>query len=205
MTTEATNLLTHYLFQKFKLLERAGKREPQTQCWDRAVIAYGPHMEKVAELIRNWDIEAGLLMEACFAWAKKNRHPNGPLPNMLTSQKYLTNALMHHLELPYEVLQDRKALDYLMQDFDQSFEETRAAFVGRSSDDLLMTTSYPLDHRVLLAWTQPRDSHGEVLLHLTPELLERIAGNRKLDLWTRHRGMPYEALAAAYNEIKENQ
>lgn len=200
MTTEATNLLTHYLFQKFKLLERAGKREPQTQCWDRAVIAYGPHMEKVAELIRNWDIEAGLLMEACFAWAKKNRHPNGPLPNMLTSQKYLTNALMHHLELPYEVLQDRKALDYLMGDLDKLFEETQAALSACDDYALMTLTSYPLEHRLLIAWGRvPKAS--DVVRHLAPDLLERAANDRKLDLWLRRRNMAYEDLASFYNQI----
>lgn len=200
MTDEASNLLTHYLYQKLKLLERAGKKDLQTPDWQKAAQVYGHHMEKVADIIRNWDIEPGLLMEACFAWARKNRHANGPLPNMLTSQKYLTNALMYHLEIPYEVLQDRKVLDHLMADLDGSFEQTAAAIAGRSADEILTLTSYPLEHRVLMAWNAtPRQDL--VILHLAPELLARIAGDRRLDLWTRRHRMSYEDLAAYYNQL----
>jgi hypothetical protein len=159
-------------------------------------VTLAPHMEKVAAVVAEWDIDPAVLIEAAFAWAKKSRHPDGPLPNMLTSVKYLTNALCWHLELPREAIIEKRCNRTLLTKLDEDYKLNLEA-IRLMKVPLSFLTSYPVEHRYYLAACRcDRDE----MRQMAPAVLERMAKNKLTAMWLASRGISYEGVAAAFNK-----
>ena len=194
MTATVEVLTSNFIHQKEMLMERSGVRMQLNR--ERMSLTLAPHMEKVAAIVAEWDIDPGVLIEAAFAWARKNRHPDGPLPNMLTSVKYLTNALCWHLELPREAIIEKRCNSTILTKLNESFDMTRASLAGSPAGSLPFLSSYPVEHRFMLALLLlDRDA----MKQLAPQVLEQMAKDKLAAMWLVSRGVKYEGVAAIFN------
>lgn len=194
MTDITQKLVSSFIHQKERLMERSGVRMKLN--WERMSLTLAPHMEKVATIVAEWDIDPGVLIEAAFAWAKKNRHPDGPLPTMLTSVKYLTNALCWHLELPREAIIEKRCNKTILTKLDEAFDQTVESLKD-SAVPLSFLSSYPVEHRYYLAICRlERDE----IKQLAPQVLERLANDKLAAMWLASRGIKYEGVAATFNK-----
>ena len=198
--TLTQRLLETYVYQKVRLLEEAGHEGRLDK--ERLAALSRPRMEKMAALVADWNIKPDVLMEAAFAWAKFNQHPDGPMPNMLLSEKYLTKALSHYLQVPYEVAQDRKCVGLFLQRMDFDFTRTRQELERAGVTDLSTATSFPIEIRYLMAVGR---GDMEAAFYMSQELLERMSSDRRVALWLDHRGVRYERVAEYFNRKKKTQ
>jgi hypothetical protein len=195
MTSELIQTLTdHFILQKEKLLARAGSRTQVNR--ERMNVTLRPHMEKVAELVQNWDIDPGLLIEAAFAWARRNKHPDGPLPTMLVSVKYLSKAISHHLELPFEVVAERRSTKVLLDKIEEDYAAHLPA-LERAGKDVYMMSSAPVEYCFAFA-AGKFDRYAMKMM--APQLLELMARERKTAMWLQTKGLKYETIANAFNK-----
>lgn len=190
-------LLNNFLYQKRKLLEEAGHRGKM--CLDRAAELARPRMEAMAEVIRDWFVEPDIVMEAVFAWAKHNKHPDGPMPNMFKSVKYITSALGYYLQVPYEVVVDKRSQKLFLERRDFEFTQMRIELEQAGVTDLVSATSYPVEVRYLLAVNK---FQMMAAFYMAPELLKIMESDRRVVKWLAHRGVKYERVAAHFNKQK---
>jgi hypothetical protein len=189
------NLIDHFILQKEKLLARAGSRTEVNR--QRMNVTLRPHMEKVALLVQDWDIDPGLLIEAAFAWARRNKHPDGPLPTMLVSVKYLSKAISHHLELPFEVVAEKRSTKVLMDKIEEDYQRALPA-LERAGKDVYLMSSAPVEY--CFAFAACRFDRYAMKM-LAPQLLELMARDRKVTMWLQTKGLRYETIANAFNKL----
>ena len=188
-------LTDHFIHQKEKLLARAGSRTEVNR--SRMNVTLRPHMEKVALLVQDWDIDPGLLIEAAFAWARRNKHPDGPLPTMLVSVKYLSKAISYHLELPFEVVAEKRSTKVLLDKIEEDYQRTMPA-LDRHGRDIYMMASAPVEFRFAFA-AGKFDRYAMKMM--APQLLELLASDRKTAMWLQTKGLRYETIANAFNKL----
>ena len=188
-------LTDHFILQKEKLLARAGSRTQVNR--ERMNATLRPHMEKVALLVQDWDIDPGLLIEAAFAWARRNKHPDGPLPTMLVSVKYLSKAISNHLELPFEVVAEKRSTQVLLDKLEEAYQRSLPA-LERAGVDVDMVVSAPVEFRFAFAAGK---FDRNAMKMMAPQLLELMARDRKTAMWLQTKGLRYETIAAAFNKI----
>lgn len=188
-------LTDHFIHQKEKLLARAGSRTEVNR--QRMNVTLRPHMEKVALLVQDWDIDPGLLIEAAFAWARRNKHPDGPLPTMLVSVKYLSKAISHHLELPFEVVAEKRSTKVLLDKIEEDYQRT-VPHMDQPGRDIYMMVSVPVEFRFAFA-AGKFDRYAMKMM--APQLLELMARDRKTAMWLQTKGLRYETIAAAFNKL----
>ena len=188
-------LTDHFILQKEKLLARAGSRTQVNR--ERMNATLRPHMEKVALLVQDWDIDPGLLIEAAFAWARRNKHPDGPLPTMLVSVKYLSKAISNHLELPFEVVAEKRSTKVLMDKLEEAYQRSLPA-LERSGGDVSMAVAAPVEFRFAFAAGK---FDRNAMQMMAPQLLELMARDRKTAMWLQTKGLTYANIANAFNKM----
>jgi len=192
-----TALLDNYVYQKLRLLEDAGHQGKLDERRLRALML--PRIEKMAGVTRDWDVTPDILMEAVFDWARLNKHPDGPMPNMLFSVKYLTKALSNYLQVPYEVVMEKRSHTLFMQRRDFEFTRTMQELKRAGVTDVTTATSYPVEVRYLIAINR---GDMQSAFYMAQEVLGRMAADRRVTRWLAHRGVKYELVAAQFNKRK---
>lgn len=194
MKAFAEELLLEFLQQKRKLADNAGVKHTPIPDWNRAVHIWGKHMTEMANVVQDWDISPAIVMQAAFDQAKRNHHPDGPQMTMLKSDKYLTNALSTHLELPVAAIRERRGQSILLEIMDNEFNSVKFP------DDLLgFTVEDPC-----FRYVEARRRQEEVTaVMLAGEVLRRVTDDRRMDKWLEHRGYPYLEIAKHYHRISE--
>lgn len=209
-------LVDQFVYQKNLALERAGvdlySRTPMRS--EKALILYGDAMLKMAEIVKEWNADPGVTMEACFAYSRSKKHMDGPQLNMLGSRKYLLSAIAYHLELPKDAAEDLTSREAIIKRLAKEaalhnamlrkyLESTTGGFnpdVLLDEDCALamsMVTSVPALYRFLLCpLSRPL---GRLLL---PEILAEIRVNAKQRLWADHNRWTYRGMAAYYAVLK---
>jgi hypothetical protein len=195
--TLVTRLLDNYIYQKAKLLEDAGHHGKLDERRLRSLML--PRIEKMASVVHDWDVAPDILMEAIFDWAKFNKHPDGPMPNMLFSSKYLTKALSNYLQVPYEVVVDKRSAKLFLERRDFEFTRMRQELERAGVTDVTTATSYPVEVRYLIAVNR---MDTEAMFYMAQELLAMMSADRRVTKWLAHRGVLYERVAAQFNKRK---
>jgi hypothetical protein len=167
---------------------------------DRLRILSRPRMEKMAAVVQDWDATPEVIMAACFELARKNNHPDGPMPNMLLSVKYLTKALSEYFQVPYEAISQKRCMKVWIDRVDWDFKQTCEAFEKAGITDVVTATSYPVEYRYLMA-VNKMDWNSVGLLAM--ETLEAMKKDRRAAMWLEHRGVRYEKVAAQFNKWKK--
>lgn len=193
MSPKAEELLEQFILQKYLLLKRAGVTKKLE--WDLAVRSFGKVMEEVATIIQDWDVTPALLMESVFAQARKQKFPNGPMPNMLKSVKYLTAALSNYLELPTEAIRDRQTMARLFASLDEAYATSQSKLCDTPTK-VAMHSSEPVEFK-FLRLKEMGDS--DMARMLAPLLLRKMEGNGKLSAWMETKGCGYCTVAESYN------
>ena len=157
-----------------------------------------PHMMKMAAIVQDWDVDPALLIEATFAWARKNRHSDGPMPNMLCSVKYLSKALAYHLELPFEVILEKRSVSATMDKIEEDYAKLMPAMIAVGSN-VHMMNSFPVEFRFALVATKTFDKFS--MKQMAPSVLELMARDRKVAMWLNTKGLRYESIARAFNAL----
>ena len=191
-------LLDNYVYQKVKLLEEAGMRGGINT--DRLRELARPRIEKMVPVVKAWRLRPDVVMEAAFAWAKYNRHPDGPMPNMLYSEKYLAKALSNYLQVPYAVVMEKRSMKLFFERMDFEHDRFRQELERAGVTDLSTATSYPLETRYLIAVSK---MDWDDAFYMAQELLELMKRDPKVDLWLNHRGVTYEAVSKLFNQRKK--
>ena len=191
------DLLDNYIYQKEELLRRAGAKAVINR--DRMATLMRPRIEKMAVVVEGWDVKPDILMNAVFDWARYNKHPDGPMPNMLASVKYLTKALGNYLQVPYEIVVEKRCMALFLERMEFEFDRFRNELERAGVTDLTTATSYPLETRYLMAVQNlDRDS----AFYMAQELLEIMGRDKRVAMWLEHRGVRYEAVAEQFNKRK---
>lgn len=191
-------LLDAYVWHKDELVRLAGGKVRLDR--DRLRSMSQDRIVKMAEVIGDWDIKPDVVMDAVFAWARRNKHPDGPMPNMLYSVKYLTSAISNYLQVPYEVVMERRGMSSFLERMDFEFERIRSELNGAGVTDLVTATSYPLEIRYLMA-VMKLDWNSTFMM--SQELLEVMSGDRRVKLWLAHRGVLHATVAERFNKRKK--
>jgi hypothetical protein len=194
MNAVAEELLLEFLHQKKQLAERAGVKHTPAPDWTLATHIWGKHMSEMANIVQDWDIAPAIVMQAAFDQAKRNRHPDGPQVTMLKSDKYLTNALSMHLDLPVAAIRERRGQTILLEIMDKEFDSVKFP------EDLLgFTVEDPC-----FRYVEARRRGEEVTaVMLAREVLQRTTDDRRMDKWLEYRGYPYLDIAQHYHRISE--
>lgn len=187
-------LVDNYIHQKELALQRAGVKTP-LNC-ERLARMVRPNLERMAQVIADWDVTPGMVIEAVFSYAASNRHFDGPLPSLLYSVKYLSKALAYYMGVPYEAVMEKRSLAVYLAEMDEMHSRFRKE-IGTA--DITFATSFPVESRYLFA-IERFDLISAA--YLSPSLLERLAADRKVRRWMEHRGVRYEAVAEQFNKIK---
>lgn len=208
-------LVDQFVYQKNLALERAGvdlyARSPLTP--DKAWTLYGDAMAKMAKIVESWQADPGVVMEACFAYARSKRHMDGPQLNMLGSEKYLTQAIAYHMELPRDAAVEMLSRDGILKrlakeaaTFEAAIRRHLLATYDSEDPNILMEEKTALEfsmfHSVpplyrFLICTLSRPL-GRLLI---PEILETLRVNARQRLWAQHNGWSYRGMAYYYQMI----
>jgi len=191
-------LLDNYIYQKELILEKSGAKARLNK--ERLATLVRPRVEKMANLVEDWDVKPDILMSAVFAWAAYNRHPDGPQPNMLFSVKYLTKALGHFLQVPFEVVAEKRSMEIFLERMDYEYQRLKVELTMAGITDLSTAASYPVEVRYLIAFTNGKT---EDVYYLSVELLEKLAKDKRTALWMEHRGVFYENVASVFNKLRK--
>jgi hypothetical protein len=208
-------LCDNFTYQKLLALERAGVSDVRLPklSEEKAWALYGEAMTKMASLIEPWMTDPAVLMEACFSYSRSKRHMDGPQLNMLSSHKYLMQAMAYYLELPkgavidmlsVEAITARLAKDAALSEASiRQFLKLRCGSDDKSLlldssnvDALVSMTSVPPLHRFLfntLSMTLARA--------LIPDVLADMRDDAKQRLWAKHNGWTYNGMATYYHVI----
>ena len=193
------DLLNNYIYQKEKLLEAAGHRGKLDA--GRLAELVRPRIEKMAAAIHDWTVDPDIVMEAVFDWAKYNKHPDGPMPNMLFSVKYITKALSHYLQVPYEVVMEKRSKQLFLERRDFEFTRMKQELERAGVTDLVTATSCPVDVRYLMALHKNDMTSA---FYMAPEVLAMMKDDRRVRRWLEHRGAKYDRVAAQFNRMKKS-
>lgn len=196
----AARLSALYAHHRCELVKASGVR--QLPNVDRLMSLFAPHAEAMAAVIADWQVSPETVMAAAFEMAKMNRHPNGPMPNMLKSAKYLTKAISEYLQIPYEAVVEKKSAKVFLDRLDFELSKYRDHLTARGITDLVSTTSYPLEIRFILALER---MDREAMFLMSDELLRLMTEDRRVTTWLNHRGVTYEKLAALFNAEKKRR
>lgn len=191
-------LLDNYIYQKVKLLEDAGMQGAINTNRMRELVR--PRIDKMLPVVKDWRLRPDVVMDAVFAWAKYNRHPDGPMPNMLYSQNYIAKALSNYLQVPYAVVMEKRSMALFFERMDFEFDRFRKELERAGVTDLSSATSYPLETRYLMAVSK---LDWDDAFYMAQELLELMRKDPKVNLWLRHRGVTYEVVAKLFNKRKK--
>tara|TARA_R110002110_G_scaffold8326_10_gene41913 strand:- start:2332 stop:2940 length:609 start_codon:yes stop_codon:yes gene_type:complete len=191
------SLLDNYIYQKEKLLERGGAQGALNQERLRSMVK--PRVEKMALAIEDLNVSPDIVMSAVFAWANYNRHPDGPMPNMLHSVKYVTKALSHYLQIPYEVVSEKRCMTFFLERMDFDYRRIRGELAKAGVTDLVACPSYPVEYRYVMAASR---LDMESAFFMAYELLDRMANDKRTTMWLNHRGVTYEKVAKHFNKMK---
>lgn len=193
-------LLKQYVHHRVELVRLSGSKAHVDTV--RLKSLSRASMEKMAAVIADWDVTPDVVMSAAFALARRNKHPSGPLPNMLGSVKYLTNALSNYLQVPYEVVAERRGMASFLERMDDEFSKFRENMDRVGVTDLVSATSYPVELRYLLAVMR---LDRNAMFMLAPELLQTMSDDRRIELWLSSRGVRYEAVARQFNKQRAHR
>jgi len=75
------------------------------------------------------------------------------MPTMLYSVKYLTSAISYYLQVPYEVVMEKRSHEAFLSRMDREFDRFRSELESAGVTDLITATSYPVETRYVLAIT----------------------------------------------------
>lgn len=213
---EATKeLVRQFLHQKHLSLERTGmdmtQRKPMSET--KAMSLYGDKLAKTAAIVAEWSADPGVLMESCFAYARSNRHMDGPQLNMLGSRSYLMKAIAYYMELPREAAEDLMSKTAMLKRMDSeaalyaaaikrhmllSFDDTDplALMDPDKAMGLAMHATIPAVYRFFACPMSP--TLGASLI---PEILESLRVSARMRMWVEARGWTTRCLAALYHSI----
>jgi hypothetical protein len=180
-------LTREYVAQKEKL-GRGRERKPE---WRETIAEMiRPHMEKMARLVKDWDVEPDVLMVAAFELAKSRRHPDGPFPNMFYSAKYLSQALGRYFDIPYEEVMEKRSAAAWLERLDADFEKTcRQLEDGGLSPVWLV--GRPPEHRLIYALNKLDLMAARALVI---ETLEAATADYRVEKWLAHKGVTLNQL-----------
>ena len=194
MNSITEELLLEFLHQKKQLATNAGVKHTPVPTWSRALILWGKHMDVITTIVQDWDISPAIIIQAAFEQARRNRHPDGPQINMLKSEKFLTNALSMHLNLPVAAIRERRSQSLLMEIMDKEFSDVKFP------SDLLSFTVEDACFRYVKA---RQNSEDLTAAFLARDVLERLTEDRRMDAWLTHRGYPFLDIALHYNTVSD--
>lgn len=213
-------MLANFLLQKATMLQRAGLRQPPVANWDRAKATHGKYMDAAVLLADRWNVDPDVFMEAAFSWASKLRQPDGPFPQLLGSAKYMTKALQHHLQLPYEVIVEGRSRADLVRRLNEDYEEHKITLKrsceslrerGGMIEDLTLLPGVDPVHLLMFVMEvvdgmpttdTDEDYARRIVAHFIPAALPRIEKSKTVALWVQDKGHSYQGLADFYNENK---
>lgn len=208
-------LVDQFVYQKNLALERAGvdlyARSPMKP--EKAWTLYGDAMTKMAKIVENWQADPGIVMESCFAYSRSKKHMDGPQLNMLGSEKYLTQAIAYHMELPrdaaVEMLSKEGVLKRLAKEaagYEAAIRRHLLVTYGSENPNVLMeekpATEFSMFHSVPALYRFFVCTLSRPLgLLLIPEILETLRVNAKQRLWAVENGWSYRGMAFYYQMI----
>lgn len=202
--TETTphDVMIYYVVAKNEIREKAGLRPIQKEALNRAESAWQPAFQKVAAMCNALHVDAQLWVEACFALAFSQRHPDGPMPNMLASQNYAGKALSRYWNLPLAAVWKKSNPDNLIRERQDEFEASKRFLqkqglfpaTARSIPDIASINSLSSLDRLLASPWVP-----EAWQWLGSMALEEARGSRQSMLWLDRIGWSYDTLAERYN------
>jgi hypothetical protein len=189
-------LCAAYAANKAKLSKL--KAKPRSEEWlERTRELIRPHAEKMARVIADWDVDPDVVMAAAFARAKSNRHPNGPFPNMLHSEKYLTQSLSDYFDLPYEDVAEKKSSAVWLRRMEDDLRVT-AKMAERVSP--LRLSGRPPEHRFILC-LESLDMAG--IRALAVETLEAAGNDYRIEKWLAKKNVTLDGLASIVLQSKK--
>lgn len=195
-------LLNAYVFQRSKLMESHGIKPPANFYELTSKLCRDP-LTKSAELIAPWDVPAGVVMEAAFSYAKSLGHASGPMLNMLSSEKYIVNALSRHFALPAEVVKKATSRTELIRGADQAFADASSAILRHLKDDpskFDFLTTYPAVFRLYVAMLSGRGVDS--MMQLARDAIMEIEHDQVMLEWLRSRNITYDQVAEIANQRK---
>jgi hypothetical protein len=116
---------------------------------------------------------------------------------MLVSVKYLSKAISHHLELPFEVVAEKRSTKVMMDKIEEDYQRTLPA-LEKAGKDVYMMVSSPTEFRFAFAASK-FDRHAMQMM--APQLLELMARERKTAMWLQTKGLTYANIAKAFNKM----
>jgi hypothetical protein len=189
------DLMIQYMYQKEKTLEKFNVKLKFDR--DKASRFMHQPLEKMAEVVVDWDFSPALMMEAVFDYARSNKHYNGPQPNMFGSRKYITNALVYYLGIPYELAAQKQCRKFWLEKIDEHFNDCVKS-LQKSEDNIAFATSIPVEYRFVYGVA---NGFVDKAASLSRDVMRRVDNDKKVLQWLEHRGVTYQALAKLHKEV----
>jgi len=183
LNDRAQKLAEAYAAHKIGEIEKGGGR-PGAVNWERLAGIMRPHMEKVVTITDEWNIPDQVLVRAIFQRAAAMRQYGGPHNNVLTSRKFLTQAVADYFGIPYEAVTGRVCMENMLK---KTWDDYRSLLPGMLAEGaaIVFSTSIPVEFRMLVVLTVGRkDLAGQMLR----ELVDALGNDSRVGLWLEDAG-----------------
>lgn len=189
-------LLKCYVYQKVRLLEESGLQGHVDT--DRLRDLAVDRIKKMAPIVDEFHVRPDIAMEAVFSFAIRQKHPDGPMPNMLGSKSYIAKALSHYMQVPYAVVMERRSDKLFISKRDFAYDETEREMDQAGITDLATATSYPVECRYLMAINR---GDWDAVFYISQELLSAMESDSRVSHWMAHKGVTYTSAAKVFNSM----
>lgn len=195
---DANALAEAYAEQKWKALRRVGIKRDLGGMLAKSHL----HIKKTAPMAKMLNekgiaVAPGVVMEACFEQARRDKHPDGPYPNSLSSWKYVRKALSALIGAPQEASDEIFSVESMLRSIDDQYTKQKEAMATVRMFHML--SSVPVEFKVKYFLEQERRS-SSIAGTILPELLDRMTDDPLARLWIESRVGSYEHLAQIFNE-----
>lgn len=166
LSKTAEELMGHYMLRKKILYDRHNIKR-KLPGWNQAVGLWGALMNQMGEVVDQNHWAPGVVMEAAFARARRDRHPDGPFGNSLKSEKYLMGALSMHLDIPLEAVREGASREALVEKIDRETRKNLREMRDAPSADTAANMAWFMPHvrflHILSRYGPANGSLGQVL------------------------------------------
>lgn len=186
-------ILTNIVYQKYKSLQMHGVESTLTVA--KARRSWGKAASNLAEMCEKWVADPKVLVDAAWSYAKASRCPDGPMPNMLGSEKYIRKAVAHYLQLPSEAATHQLSRDYVAQRA-LNFHKEQVVDIRKclkDGGDIRFLTSVPALNRFIYL--------GDLnfLRANAADIMREVESDPKTEILAECLGWSYKNLARAIN------
>jgi len=201
-----TDPFHYYMHEKNLIREAHGLSPLRGDTANRQRPAVSKKMDELAAHCKHRNVDPYLWVKACFVYAKSQRHPDGPMINMLASPNYAAKAISHYLNIPIGVVWEKSKTSALVEKREEAFQKNRAFLLkslGAKTilpihvSELSMLHSVPAVDRLLVGILYPATWQW-----LSEQVMDEVEEDVVLQKWLESKGWPYEKLAERHNAIK---